>query len=145
MKLRNRQTGEIISLDEPYVVWSDGGIYLGGKLYHSLAELCEEWEDYKKLKGFWIINILGIVEYQKYDVLKPAEIAYMKAIGNHFEIKEEAEKAAEKLEAIKRLQDKGFKFKGWSIPRDGKAKVIIEGNCIPGTSKDLELLFGGEE
>lgn len=55
MKLRNKNTGEIIDLDIANIKAQFGGISvipepakLGGDeyVYHSLAELNEEWEDY---------------------------------------------------------------------------------------------------
>ena len=44
MKLRNKKTGEIIDLD--LIKNQDDGGWLWGE-YNSLAELNEEWEDYK--------------------------------------------------------------------------------------------------
>ena len=55
MKLRNKNTGEIIDLDIANIKAQFGGISvipdpakLGGDeyVYHSLAELLDEWEDY---------------------------------------------------------------------------------------------------
>lgn len=54
MKLRNKKTGDIVTLDSDH----DGSLAdFGGKIlvetngkefsYDTLAELCEEWEDYK--------------------------------------------------------------------------------------------------
>lgn len=56
MRLKNKKTGEIIDLDVANIKAQFGGISvipepvkLGGDeyVYHSLAELCEDWEDYK--------------------------------------------------------------------------------------------------
>ena len=56
MKLRNKKTGEVIDLDIANIKAQFGGISvipepvkLGGDeyVYHSLAELNSEWEDYK--------------------------------------------------------------------------------------------------
>ena len=45
MKLKNKQTGEIIDKwPDDFVVNSGSQIYN----YNSLAELCEEWEDYEE-------------------------------------------------------------------------------------------------
>lgn len=55
MKLRNKKTGEVIDLDIANIKAQFGGIsvipepvILGGDeyVYHSLAELNEDWEDY---------------------------------------------------------------------------------------------------
>lgn len=55
MKLRNKKTGEVIDLDVANIKAQFGGISvipepvrLGGDeyVYHSLAELNEDWEDY---------------------------------------------------------------------------------------------------
>lgn len=48
MKLRNKKTGEIVEREEFILIKhieGDGGWQDG--VYHSLAELNEEWEDYK--------------------------------------------------------------------------------------------------
>ena len=56
MKLRNKNTGEVIDLDIANIKAQFGGISvipepvkLGGDeyVYHSLAELNDDWEDYK--------------------------------------------------------------------------------------------------
>ena len=57
MKLRNKKTGEIVTLDSNH---DDSLADFGGKIlvetkgkefsYHTLAELCENWEDYKPAK-----------------------------------------------------------------------------------------------
>ena len=53
------------------------------------------------------------------------------------------EETAEKMEAWKRLKDKGFKFDGWNITaNDEPAGIIIRANCVPGSLDDLNLLFG---
>lgn len=71
-----------------------------------------------------------------------------KAIGNYFKTKEEAEKALKKLEAWKRMKDKGFRFNRWTIPEEPKTphiKLVIEAEMdVPDSPYDLDLLFGGE-
>lgn len=57
MKLRNKKTGEIIDLSEGFIRETYNGEFIQikpvaisnkqGYLYGSLAELNEEWEDYK--------------------------------------------------------------------------------------------------
>ena len=47
MKLRNKKTGEIIIPTDYTFATYDDGIKYGHHIYFSLAELIEEWEDYK--------------------------------------------------------------------------------------------------
>lgn len=102
MKLRNKKTGEI-------VVFGEGIVDLQKIGCKNVYEMIEAgWEDYEEPKGFWMINILGIVEYV-HDLVE-VEVEMMKEIGNYFETAEEAEKAVEKLKTWKRLKDKGFRF-----------------------------------
>lgn len=51
MKIRNKKTKEVVSL-------SIYGIQVNSRteeqpIYHSIAELTEEWEDYKEDEAFW--------------------------------------------------------------------------------------------
>ena len=147
MRFRNKKTGQegnfIINKDHFECVDLD---YVPE--YRNLAELNEEWEDYEEPKEYWCIDWTGGVNHitvldgvDKYKEDK-------KAIGNYFETKEEAEKAAEKLKAYKRLKDKGFKFNCWyggsrTIDfeiADYKELLLPEEIC-----DDLNLLFGGED
>ena len=74
-------------------------------------------------------------------------------LGNVFKTKEEAEKAVEKLKALRRLRDMGLKLmemycRPYFMDPNGKVelgfKVLIdyerEGRCLD--SSDLNLLFG---
>ena len=114
MKLRNKETGEIRELcvdierpDNGIRVYADDGIRY--KMYNSLAELCEEWEDYEEPKEYWHIVSMCAGLQKKKDT-DNGEDSFNKEIGNCFGSLEEAEKAVEKLKAWKRLQDKGFRF-----------------------------------
>jgi hypothetical protein len=156
MKLRNKKTGEIATVegfgsaeDEiqmTYTIDNDET-----KLYctPSLTTFNEEWEDYKELKEYYWIDYDG--EVKTFVTLYEWQ-EKMKELGNYFETKEEAEKAVEKLKAWKRLKDNGFEFDG----------IILEGsNCLIKTKlkdntgvtfdhaqqfyEDVDLLFGGEE
>ena len=137
MKLRNKKTGEIKELSGDYMQMP------GGRLYSSLAELNEEWEDYEEPKKWWYIDIAGEVKQGEGNVPRHL-IDGMKQIDNYFSSREEAEKAVEKLKAVKRLKDKGFKFKRWKFLPD-RPGVWIQADCIPDTVEELDLLFGGEE
>lgn len=147
MKLQNKKTGEIVE----YVSFKAGA----GKIafyvfdtakhyyYNSLAELNEEWEDYKEPpKVFWYIEGDGDIHHIGTELCDELEIHTMKRIGNYFETKEEAEKAVEKLRAYKRLKDRGFKFDGYNAC---SVDYDIDEQYRKYISKDLELLFGGEE
>lgn len=79
---------------------------------------------------------------------------YRKEVGNYFSSREEARKAVKKLKAWKRLKDKGFEFNpvdkyealcgnGFNIPIT--ATMPPEAYTDVEVSKDLDLLFGGEE
>ena len=139
MKLRNKKTGEIES-------WDIGR-------YNSLKELCEEWEDYEKPKGYWFIAIDGTVLFHELEldnarnnIIKDENLTL---IGNYFETREEAEKAVEKLKAVKRLKDNGFRFKG--LEKRGRYINFYQGKSYETDKQcqqamqDLDLLFGGEE
>lgn len=154
MKLRNKKTGKIGNLGYSFtndlcVSWQKDNGFWETQEYNSLAELNEEWEDYKK---YWYIdadgNTMSCMCDDRYD-------AEAKAIGNYFETKEEAEKAVEKLKAWKRLKDKGFRFTGWDT-NEGIRGVDFEvpdsffsehnHSCISDETKDdLDLLFWSEE
>ena len=138
MKLRNKKTGEIES-------WDIGR-------YNSLKELCEEWEDYEKPKGYWFIAIDGTVLFHELEldnarnnIIKDENLTL---IGNYFETREEAEKAVEKLKAVKRLKDNGFRFKG--LEKRGRYINFYQGKSYETDKQcqqamqDLDLLFGGE-
>lgn len=150
MKLRNKKTGGLANIDE-LCVHTDAGFHD----YSSLAELNEEWEDApEEPKEYWYIGNGGAVHgFNDYYVATEIEEAY-REIGNLFETKEEAEKAVEKLKAWKRLKDKGFRFdpvdryealcgNGFNIPIT--ATMPPEAYTDAEVSKDLDLLFGGEE
>ena len=163
MKLKNKKTGEIVNAkkvdlytDDIYLEISKDGRY-ETRVYNSLAKLNEEWEDYKELvSDYWYIATevdcgLDIVSSCECSVCKKCR-DFNNSIGNLFKTKEEAMRAVEKLKALKRLEDKGFRFDGWTI--DDLFKISIctnfEGDNIYSESEKeirdaLDLLFGGEE
>ena len=154
MKLRNKKTGEIgytaILQSKAIIIMDENAIQLGS--YNSLAKLNEEWEDYEEPKEQWFIKANG--EVTKTTIENPffANLAYCEQIGNLFDSKEEAEKAVEKLKAVKRLKDVGcrvteYKTYGGSTSKGefiGEVKIILD---VPDVvDKELLcLLFGGEE
>lgn len=123
----------------------------------TLAELNEEWEDApEEPKDFWYIGDLMIIcgtegEFTTPDLASftKKDIEKLKAIGNYFESKEEAEKAVEKLKAFKRLNNCGLKFIDWWLSKDNH--IIIGTNRQifdideQGLREDLDICFGGEE
>ncbi len=144
MKLKNKRTGEIVDIHKSQIlIHFDGGKKT--RQFKSLDELCEEYEDYKEPKEYWFLNSLG-------EAIRPTDTTdwtsgdadYHKKIGNYFETKEEAEIAAKKLKALKRLRDKGFEFIGiggrdieFTYPDD-----CCNDRCF---WQDLDLLFGDKE
>ena len=152
-KLREKETGDIIN-----GVLVRLGEYGDGTLGTSIAEINEKYEDYEEPKGFWMINILGIVEYTH--GLPENEVEMMKEIGNYFETREEAEKAVEKQKALERLRKNGFRVDGfrqdytrWSSGhdafRDGKRYIHFnkadDDDWLRENWKDLKLVFKEDE
>lgn len=127
--------------------------------FESLKGLNEMFEDApEKPKGYWFIDAYGNIvqnEITKHygDEYTDMTDAYesQKQIGNHFETREEAEKAVEKLKAWKRLKDKGLEVTEWShgLYLDetivGRFRYEFPIDNKDDIEKDLDLLFGGEE
>ena len=159
MKLKNKKTGEIrnavdidMYTDSVCLKVSYGEFDNETIEYHSLAELNEEWEDVpEEPKEYWYVSCDGraLKATTDEDDYNEKHISGHKEIGNYFETKEEAELAVRKLEAWKRLKDKGFRFNRWTIPEEPKTphiKLVIEAEMdVPDSPYDLDLLFGGEE
>lgn len=155
MKLRNKKTGEIGWLETYYGDTDEKMIAVLDKKseyhpYNSLADLNGEWEDYGEPEWYWYNDWTGFVARSN---IQDERANYMREIGNYFETKEEAEKAAEKLKAWKRLKDDGFRFKGLTPNRKyiryNPDEIISKyGICYDKAvqfENDLDLLFGGEE
>lgn len=143
MKLRNKKTGKVVE-------WFNN---TDGIFPNTLAELNEEWEDVpEEPEEFYYITGDGYIATGTF--ITKGICRYNKEIGNYFETKEEAERAVEKLEAWKRLKDKGFRFVGitetsldmdcveFEIGKDFYKEQSIRNSEL---NKDLDLLFGGEE
>ena len=147
MKLKNKKTGEIVSLDGELLF--DNKVMLL-KHYNSLSELNEEFEDYEEPKEYWYINSDSAIyatdcgKYPDSDLLR-------EEIGNYFETKEEAEKAVRKLKAWKRLKEAGFVFCGTDCINQNNVIYFEFGEKPLNQSeadeaeRDLEICFGGEE
>ena len=152
MRLRNKKTGEIVERVD-ITIREVGVVFNNDETYGSLAELNAEWEDApEEPKEHWYINYQGEV-YVLDPKAVPEYSRNAKSIGNYFETREEAEKAVEKLKALKRLKDKGFRIRRnnyhdgmmylhiWNDTTDEPTPL----NKNSETFKDLDLLFGGEE
>ena len=157
MKLRNKKTGEIaelgyISSSDDYIILLDVNTLEFICKYSSLAELNAEWEDVsEEPKEYWYIDDAGVIQI---DQVLSSLINMRKSIGNYFDTQEDAEKAVRKLNAWKRLKDKGFRFdpvdryealcgNGFNIPIT--ATMPPEAYTDAEVSKDLDICFGGEE
>lgn len=166
MKLRNKKTGEIIEnvkiikLVEMTTdkiigingIFVDKDGFTEGKVYDSLEDFNKNWEEYEESDDFYYIDRDGgIVKTQKSIVSRNSKMynyEIAKSIGNFFTTKEEAEKAVERLKALKRLKDKGFRFKSWHGNTGEYSAVVVYAdvdNLEEGTREDLDLLCGGEE
>ena len=150
MKLKNKKTGKIGYLYEHSLVQDKIIVYdVKGIVgtYNSLAELNEEWCDYEEPKEYWYIDYDGKILCGESDDSSTEKM--MINIGNHFESKEEAEKAVEKLKAWERLNNCGLKFIDWWLSKDNH--IIIGTNRQifdideQGLREDINLLFGGGE
>lgn len=120
MNIRNNKTGIIGELhfepDKEYrftVITEDPTNVMK---YKKLTDLYADWEDVpEEPKEYWYIDTSeGTIVEHSYAQYKTTD-KERKEIGNFFETEEEAEEAVEKLEAAKRLKDKGFKITGWAI------------------------------
>lgn len=149
MKIRNKKTGEI------FETMNIGSTNERGEVVHSyssLAELNEDWEDYKEPKEYWYIGADGEVFCEPSDNRCSFDMD-CEQIGNYFGTKEEAEQAVKKLKAWKRLKDKGFRFDGYDVAYTYNSNGDLCGQlfcnagnyCIEDVEEDLDLLFSGED
>ena len=145
MKLRNKKTGQIYNAC--HIAFGESIEGLEKKQWKTLEEFNEDWEDVPEEKKYWHIDAdFGICSTME----DPGNLPKGKAeMGNLFETKEEAEKAVEKLKALKRLKDHGFKFVGKTYETDtrfGSAFYQLnEDTYSEDVMADLDLLFGGKE
>lgn len=127
--------------------------------YNSLSKLFDEWEDREEEpKDIWWLDNEGNVNDasgELVDIFKKN-----KEIGNYFLSREEAEKAVEKLKALKRLKDKGFEFENWKTWEKATGYACLDRNVAHSyyaaftfrssdrlekdeqVKTDLDLLFG---
>lgn len=161
MKLRNKKTGEIAELNyyDGFLQVVDTSSSLCGNSikgeYTSISELSADWEDApEEPKEYWGIDYAscrkGGIEEFTYDNDNIDE--FNKSIGNYFETKEEAKKAVEKLEALKRLKDNNLRFRRGRMTFVNTDDVFttmdvgVKVDTYVDVEADLDLLFsGGEE
>lgn len=153
MKVRDRfdksRIGDLVC-DGAYKYVNKFAVEIDGKRvaeYDSLDAVTKEWEDYEEPKEYWYIDYNGLVkcfQYLDYDWQEE-----MRAIGNYFETREEAERAVEKLKAYERLKDKGLSLKLDSFRGCIDYRIDLtplrDDEEIRTIAEDLELLFGEEE
>jgi hypothetical protein len=127
-----------------YLTWSEdmnGYFMTEEELKQEILDIANDLEEPKE---FWYICDFRVVRgIEGESSFTREEIAKMKSIGNYFETKEEAEKAAEKLKAWTKLKGNGFEFTGWAMASSDT--VVIYANrkfeSIQ-AEKYLDLLFG---
>ena len=127
-------------------VAKSGGVHTF--FYDDLKTFTNDWEDApEEPKEYWYISDFGYVfNHEINNKSVKSTIEEMKSIGNHFETKEEAERAVEKLKAFKRLKDKGFRFFDNKIIGEyGNVSYRLTYPATTIEEQDLDLLFGGEE
>ena len=148
MRLRNKKTGEAIDVKDAF--WDSDD-------YPNHYIISDDWEDApEEPKEYWYIDYDGGILCGESDNSSAEKM--MISIGNHFSSMKEAEKAVRKLEAWKRLKDKGFRFdcymrrSDWSeLPEVKSLENLIDiaaylpKDKIKEMKADLDLLFGGEE
>ena len=146
MKVRDKKTGKEFFIS--IVCVGEEGV--GG--CESISELVEKYEDVKETDKYYIDYDGQVLPYSDLDC-ESSTYFHMKAIGNSF-TKEEAELAVRKLEAWKRLKDKGFRFDlspALGHCDDKKFDISIIGT-MPAkwwyndkVVDDIHYIFGGEE
>lgn len=145
MRIRDKETNEVYETGKTYIsvlIKNETKDKWHTMDFASIKELTDTLEDYEEPKG--IQDVCNV---------KSCVFVWMGS-------EEEAEKAVEKLKALKRLKDNGFKFTGWEDlntldPEDSLLvnRDVVDGECVSGFRmvdysdciKDLDLLFGGEE
>lgn len=161
MKLRNKKTGEIKDwcFSEALSLWTAERLGPDGcsleNFIANVERFRNEWEVAPEEKEwpqeedlYWLIATSGeatsdVWEGDKTDLGRAG-------VSNVFRTKEEAEKAVEKLKALKRLKDEGFTISQWRHTPDMNSttgSVINIKGFIPAVMKnmkDLDLLFGGK-
>lgn len=169
MKLRNKQTGEIVEgvdidlyTDRAYLKVSHGAKNKTYE-YNSIKDFTDHWEDVPeepKDEMYWYIEPDGEVmdDWRSWHIGQSdyeweQEKEAMKRVGNFFATKEQAIKARDKLLAWQRIKEDLVSLH-WQDEKDGEFSVwgqfyghMLANDAILNIHrKDLDLLFpGGEE
>lgn len=110
---KTRKTGYLYAnKDVYYQVLNENDCPLA--VYSTLSRLMEDWEEYEEPKAYWRITDLGELKFVRLD-RHHQNIEKCKKIGNYFETAKEAERVVKKLQAFKRLKDKGLEFEDVDI------------------------------
>lgn len=144
--------------------WADNIIAYHHKTLEKFPNILEEWfeevEEPKAPDNYWFVNDLtgepmNIKCSNYFGLHKYIEsIRLRKEFINYFETEEEAKLAVRKLQAWKRLKDKGFEFDStpYCSALCGNGFEIYFSAIMPpefwndnDVKEDLILLFGGEE
>ena len=116
-----------------YQIEDEKGVPINGS-FKTLSELLEKWEE--------IDEEPNLIPDQIF--LKGSRVCI------DYRNKEAGRKAKERLEAWKRLRDKGFRFDGYDVAHNSNGDLCGQlfynagDYCIEDVEKDLDLLFGGE-
>lgn len=111
--------------------------------FETLKGMNEMFEDAPEEPDvFYYIDADGVIQI---DQVLSSEINMRKSIGNYFETKEEADKAVEKLKAWKRLEEKGFHWLWYNSTPAGNSVDFHISEWDKEATRDIDLLFGGEE
>ena len=132
-----------------YQIEDEKGVPINGS-FKTLSELLEKWEEIEEEpKEHWAIDQFG--EPINVSGLSRLQLEKLHRLGNDFPSENATMKAIEKLEAWKRLKDKGFRFDGYDVAHNSNGNLCGQlfynagDYCIEDVEKDLDLLFGGEE
>lgn len=112
-KLQNKKTGEICEFMIHKRVENSKD---GNPVYEPFTDSVEDWKDYEdpKYEDGWLISCGTDYIQPVYAGFSDETLKKVDELGLLFETEEDAKNAVEKLKALKRLRDKGFKFAGFS-------------------------------
>lgn len=151
MKLKDKQTGEIVEIELIYKDKNLGDRPISRHFDKLITaeNFSDIFEDLKERAC--IISMRRDEGYTYVDDIIDAEtrgevIDRAKWYGLYFETEEEAREAVKKLGAFRRLKEHGFKFEGWHRDPDYSGDFTItatdQSRCA---DKDLNIIFGEED
>lgn len=130
--------------------WANEVMAYHNRTLLNFPNILEDWfEKVEEPTHYWCVDYIECgVDKMLIDQRDPEQDMFNKSIGNWFETEDEAWDAVEKLRALKRLQDKGFRFKNWTRNQTGTIDIFCGWDNYPHNKcvkKDLDLLFGGKK